>query len=152
VYVNRTGQFTFSAPADWRVHSCEDRDGAYVVAEHGSLSPVCGRGEYYQAWLLAESLTGDQRQVLPPNGSSYSYTAKITGTESVVADGVPGYRFTAHVDVTLPLPPPKGTDQVVYVFFNGVRTYAFWYDHWPTDPDRTPDFDRLVQQTLHFSA
>ena len=121
------------------------------MAEHFVNNVVCGRGEYFQAWLFGESLSGDQRDTLPPTGSSYSYTAKITGTTQVVADGVQGHRYMAHVDDTLPLPPPKGTDQVVYVFFNGVRTYAFWYDHWPTDPDRTADFDRMIRQTLRFT-
>lgn len=152
MFINRTGELTFSAPADWSVNSCEDQTGAYVVAEHGNLSPVCGRGEYNQAWLFAVSLDGDQRGALPPNASNYSYTAPPNGKAVAVADGDQGYRYTAHVDQDLGLPPPKGTDQVYYVFFNGSRTYALWYDHWPTDPDRTADFDKLVQQTLRFSA
>ena len=95
----------------------------------------------------------DQRQALPPNGSSYVYTAPIAATADAVADGVDGHRYTARIETDHGgFPPPKGTDQVLYVFFNGQRTYAFWYEHWPTDPDRTADFDKLVQQTLKFSA
>ncbi len=154
VYVNRTGQFIFSAPADWGVNNCEDLDKGYFVAEHGGASLVCGRGEYYQQWLFGLSLSGDQRKTLPPNSQNYVYTAKITLSEEVVADGVKGYRYTAHFDESPAggFPPPKGTDQFLYVFFNGARTYAIWYEHWPTDPDRTAAFDRFVQQNLRFSA
>ena len=149
-YANRVGQFTFSAPADWAAQSCEDQQG-YLEASRGGVAP-CGRGEYYNAWLFGVSLSGDQRQTLPPTGGSAFYAGTLTGSGKVVVDGVHGYRYTATVDKALPLPPPKGTNQIYYVFFSGTRTYAFAYDHWPTDPDRSADFDRLVQQTLRFSA
>lgn len=147
-YVNRLGEFTFSAPADWQAASCEDRDGAYVVASHESQSPPpCGRGEYEQAWLFFESVSGDQRP-----GSSPRLAGTVTGSADAVADGVHGSRYTAKVDRTESLPPPNGANQIYYIFFNGSRTYSLRYDHWPTDPDRSADFDRLVQQTLRFSA
>ncbi len=113
---------------------------------------VCGRGEYDSAWLFMVSATGDQRASIPPNGSSYGYVAPITAMADVTVNGVPGKRYTAYVRDALPLPPPKGTNQVIYVFYNGLRTYLVIYDHWPTDPDRTADFDRSVKQMLTFSA
>jgi hypothetical protein len=148
-YVNRAGEFTFSAPADWRAQSCEDSDGDYVVTAHDGLSPPpCGRGEYEDTWLFFWSVSGDQRPVLSPP----QIAGTVTGTMSVVVDGVQGVRYTARVDRADPLPPPQGAQQIYYVFFNGRRTYDLRYDHWPIDPDRTADFDRLVQQTLRFSG
>jgi hypothetical protein len=154
VLTNKTGQFTLSAPADWGVQNCDSPGQGYVVAEPATNSgPACGRGENYTLWLFGISMSGDQRQALPPNGSSYVYTAAISATADAVADGVNGYRYLARIDTDRGgFPPPKGTVQVLYVFFNGQRTYAFWYEHWPTDPDRTTDFDQLVRQTLKFTA
>jgi len=149
-YVNRAGQFTFAAPADWHIQSCEDL-GGYAVSTH-SGPPPCGRLEYNDAWFIVESPSGDQRQALPPNRGSSFYTGTLTGTTEVTVDGVRGNRYTATVDKDLPLPPPKGTTQIYYVFFNGYRTYAFVYDHFPADPDRSADFDGLVQRTVRFSA
>lgn len=150
-YANHDGRFTFSAPSEWQVQSCEDANGDYVVTTHNGTAP-CGRGEYYDGWLFAVSLAGDQRQKLPPNGSGYFYVGTPTGNSDVVVDGVHGNRYTAHVDKSNPLPPPSGTNQIYYVVYNGIRTYAFEYSQWPTDPDRSADFDRLVQQTLRMSA
>jgi hypothetical protein len=149
--VNPTGSFTYSVPAAWNAQSCEEFGLGTVVAPYPGDS-VCGRGEYYQAWLLFVSAEGDQRANLPPNGSSYSYTAPITGTSDVTVDGVNGHRYTAYVTASLPLPPPKGTDQVMYVFFDSHRTFFVVYEHWPMEPDRTADFDKSVQQTLRFST
>lgn len=147
-YANHLGEFTFSAPEAWHASSCEDQGAAYVVAAHeGALPPPCGRGEYEQAWLIFESVTGDQRPT-----SSPSLAGTVTGAADVSADGVRGVRYTATVHRTEVLPPPNGANQIYYVFFNGRRTYTLRYDHWPTDPDRSADFDRLVQQTLRFSA
>ncbi len=150
-FVNPLGQFTYSVPAAWNAQSCEEFGVGTVVAPYPGDS-VCGRGEYYQAWLFVLSADGDQRKELPPNGSSYSYVAPITGTTAVTVGGVTGYRYTAHVKDSLPLPPPQGTDQVAYVFYNGHRTYFLVYDRWPTLPDRTGDFDRSVMSYLKFSA
>jgi len=148
-FANHAGQFTFSAPADWGVLSCEDVSD-YAVAIHNPPY-VCGRGEYEDAWLSLLSESGDQRQQLPPAcGSAFNRT--VTGTTTVVVDSVQGDRYSAVVVQSTGLPPPVGSHEVCYVFFNGNRTYALIYDHWPTDPDRTADFDRLVQQTLRFSA
>jgi hypothetical protein len=154
VLTNKTGQFTLSAPADWGVQNCDSPGQGYVVAEHATNSgPACGRGENYALWLFGISMSGDQRQALPPNGSSYVYTAPIRATADAVAGGAHGYRYSARIDTDRGgFPPPKGTVQALYVFFTGQRTYAFWYEHWPTDPDRTTDFDQLVHQKLKFSA
>ena len=149
-YANKAGQFTFSAPAAWDIQSCED-NGGYAVAGHSGLPP-CGRGEYYDAWFIAEAPAGDQRQQLPPTGGNSFYAGTLTSTTKVTVDGVTGSRYTALVDQDLPLPPPKGTTQIYYVFFDGTRTYALVFDHFPADPDRSADFDRLVQETLRFSA
>lgn len=148
--MNKPGQFSFAAPADWQIQNCEDGGGYAIAAESGL--PPCGRGEYYDAWFIVLAPAGDQRQSLPPTGGNRFYAGTLTSTTKVTVDGVEGNRYSAVVDKDLPLPPPKGTAQIYYVFFDGSRTYAFVYDHFPADPDRAADFDRLVHQTLKFSA
>lgn len=150
VYANKAGQFTFSAPAAWQIQSCEDL-GGYALAAH-SGPPPCGRFEYNDAWFVAQSPNGDQRETMPPNTNNSFSAGTLTSTSAAKVDGVGGNRYTALVESDLPMPPPKGTTQIYYIFFNGTRTYAFVYDHFPTDPDRSTDFDRLVQQTLLFRA
>jgi streptogramin lyase len=149
-YINHGGHFTFSAPADWPVSSCDGSSTGYFVAEPGGAS--CSRGENYGAWLVGLSGPGDQREALPPNGYQNFYFGRLTGTSEAVVDGVHGLRYTAKIDKNGLIGTPKGTDQIFYVFFNGERTYAFNYYHLPQDPDRSADFERLIQKTLRFSA
>src|SRR5439155_2882105 len=93
VYANKTGQLTFSAPADWGVQNCESRDldQGYFVAEYATDSgAACGRGGYYTAWLFGISIAGDQRSAIPPDGGNYFYAAKPDTATEVVVDGVSG--------------------------------------------------------------
>jgi hypothetical protein len=111
----------------------------YVVAESGSLP--CGVGEYESAWLFVISIAGDQR-------ANFSFRGRLVSSTQVTVDGLQGSRWVSHIDNPAPLPPPQGSDDIQYIFFNGTRTYSFTYDHWPTEPDRSADFDRSVQQVL----
>jgi hypothetical protein len=138
-FVNHLGQFTYSAPSSWKAIACEDSGAGYVVAESGSLP--CGVGEYESAWLFVISIAGDQR-------ANYPYRGRLVSAAQVTVDGVQGFRWASHVDSPNPLPPPKGSDEITYAFFNGTRTYSFNYDRWPGEPDRSADFDRSVQQVL----
>jgi len=144
MFANHLGQFTYSVPADWNAESCEDSDVGYVVALYPGSLP-CGIGEYESAWLFVISSAGDQR-------SSHTWRGRLVSETPVVVDGLHGVRYLSHIDGTTPLPPPQGSDEVLYLFFDGTRTYAFTYDHWPNQPDRTADFDRSVQANLKFSA
>ena len=60
--------------------------------------------------------------------------------------------YNIQADLPEPLPPPKDTVQVLYTFATGGRTYYLEYDRYPGDPDRASDFDRMVMETLAFSA
>jgi hypothetical protein len=59
---------------------------------------------------------------------------------------------TAEVTDSNPLPPPKGTTQIIYTFTTSGRTYVLYYDHEPGAVDLTTDFDSMVKSTLTFSA
>jgi hypothetical protein len=150
-YINHKGKFMFSAPAAWRAISCEEDIGYIVAVIEPSLG--CGRGEYYSAWVFGVSLEGDQRDQVPPKAGQYAYVGTVTGAQDVIGTGgVHGIRYTAIVEKDLSLPPPKGTSQIYYLFFNGERTYALLYDRLPNQPDRSADFDRMVQQTFRFGT
>lgn len=109
----------------------------------------CGRGEYYDAWLFAMSLAGDQRQSVPPAGGNYVGLAPVIGSKDVVtAGGVHGIRYTATVVKDGMIGTPKGTTQIYYLFFNGARTYFFLYSRLPGQRDVSADFDMAIQQRL----
>jgi hypothetical protein len=144
-FANSAGAFTYSVPAAWEAASCEDGGKGYVVAPG-----TCGVGEYYQVFLFAVSLLGDQRDQIPPSGCSYFCGGDVTGMSEVSVDGLAGHRYTS-VWNTFGI-TPKGTIQVFYVLYSGQRTYGFDYARPPGQPDRTVDFDRSVQQMLRFSA
>ena len=150
-YINHKGQLTLSAPAAWRVISCE-ADIGYLVAV--TDPPVgCGGSEYYSAWLFGVSLEGDQRQSVPPAGGSYISIAPITGSQDVILNGgVHGIRYTATETRDGMIGTPRGTTEVYYLAYNGVRTYAIGYYRLPGAPDRSADFDRMIKETLRFGA
>lgn len=150
-FTNRSGQFTVSVPAAWRATSCEDQ-ASYLVAVVDP--PVgCGRDEYYDAWLFAMSLAGDQRQAVPPAGGNYTGLAPVTGSKDVVtAGGVHGIRYTATVVKDGMIGTPKGTTQIYYLFFNGARTYFFLYSRLPGQTDVSTEFDVAIQQRLKLGA
>jgi len=137
-YINHKGELTFSAPATWRLISCEE-DIGYVVAV--ADPPVgCGRDEYYSAWLFGVSLEGDQRSSVPPLAASYVSVATITGSQDVIlAGGVHGIRYTALETRDGMIGEPKGTTQIYYLVYNGERTYAI------ATPDyRARPIDQLI--------
>jgi hypothetical protein len=145
-FVNHVGQFTYAVPANWHAESCEDSDGGYLVAPY--TQPICGRGEYYDAFLSVGSRIGDQRtDFLPPPGANGT---KLTSSTEVSVSGLAGTRF---VDVqTAQAISPAGTVRVLYLFFNGTRTYFASYTRDPGSVDRTADFDRSVRAFLTFSG
>jgi hypothetical protein len=80
------------------------------------------------------------------------YLGDLQRSQSVTVASVAGTRKVYSVTASNPLPPPKDTVQVRYTFQTGGRTYYIGYDRYPGDPDRTPDFDRMVMETLAFPA
>jgi hypothetical protein len=65
---------------------------------------------------------------------------------------VQGTRLTAEVTASNPLPPPKGTIQIIYTFTTTGRTYVLYYDREPGAIDLTTDFDLMVKSTLIFAV
>jgi hypothetical protein len=150
-YVNHVGKFTFSAPAAWRVKSCESEIG-YLFATDDT-SDACGRQEHYGAWLFGVSLAGDASDHLPPAANEYTYLSRVTGSQAVVIRGaVKGVRYTAVEDRDGMIGAPKGTTEVYYLLFDGQQTLAIIYSRVPKAPDRTSDFDRMVTTTLRLGA
>ena len=84
-------------------------------------------------------------------GASGMYVGTRKSSKTLVIDGIRGTRRTYLVTKSLPLPPPKGTVQVVYTFVTGGETHFAQYDHYPKEPDLTAAFDRMITTTLRFS-
>lgn len=85
-------------------------------------------------------------------GGSGTYIGTRKSTKNVVIDGVHGTRRTYLVTKSLPLPPPKGTIQVLYSFVLNGETHFAVYNRYPKEPDLTAAFDKMITKTLHFSA
>jgi len=83
---------------------------------------------------------------------SGSYVGTRKSSKNVVVDAVSGTRRTYIVTATLPLPPIKGTIQVVYTFVTAGETHFAQYDRYPQEADLTAAFDKMIMTTLHFSA
>ena len=56
------------------------------------------------------------------------------------------------INAKLPLPPPKGSIQVIYTFVVGGETHFAAYVRYPKDKDLTAAFDTMITKTLHLSA
>ena len=117
----------------------------YAVATFVPPSTPCNGEEYDQRFLL-QSQPGD----VPTTQFNSQYVMK-TGSASAAANGVVGTRDTFHYVQDTGFPPPQGTDLVRYTFVTGGRTYVVEYLHYPTEPDRTSDYNLLVTKTLRFA-
>jgi hypothetical protein len=73
-------------------------------------------------------------------------------SQTVTVAGVTGTRRTYLETADHPLPPPKGTFEVLYAFVTGGRTIFAFYARYPRDADLTTAFDQMVTATLKFSA
>jgi hypothetical protein len=138
-----SGKYSFQCPAGWHFLNCE---GTAAYPPHTMLinpDSVCNQEEY-QVRAFAISYPGAND---PPR-----YLGAFQSTQNVTVDGVPGTRTVYLVTADNPLPPPKGTTQVLYKFITSGRTYYLEYDHFPGNIDRTNAFDQMVTVTLRFSA
>jgi hypothetical protein len=72
----------------------------------------------------------------------------------VTVDGVTGTRRTSGASPTFtsPFGPPYPTDDVLYDFFDGIRTYLIDYVHYPEQSAYVRDQFDLLIQTFRFSA
>jgi hypothetical protein len=100
------------------------------------------RQEEYGSRVFAISFAGAHA---PPG-----YLGTLQSSQNVVVAGAAGTRQVYLVTASNPLPPPKGTVQVLYALPHGGRTYYVQYDRYPGDADATATFDDMVTQTLTF--
>jgi len=105
--------------------------------------PTCNQEEYgVRAFAIS----------LPGPGDPPRYLGALQSTRKVTVTGVSGTRSVYLVTANNPLPPPKGTVQVLYKFATGGRTYYLEYDRFPGNVDRTGAFDQMVLGSLKFSV
>jgi hypothetical protein len=101
--------------------------------------------------MLVRSQSGDHST--DPENPQMTYPRERQSSTAVVVAGVAGTRRTYLVTAdNTPLPPPKGTVQVLYTFVISGRTYFAQYDRYPGDGDLTADFNRMVTGSFKFSA
>jgi len=141
--VNSSGAYSVQCSAGWQYLNCEATDQASSYTWLINPSEPC-RSETYGARMLVISGAG----ALQPPG----YLGAPQSTLNVTVLGVSGTRATYLVTVSNPLPPPKGTVQVLYTFTTGGRKYYLEYDRYPGDADQTALFDAMVTGGLRFSA
>ena len=143
---NRSGAYRFQCPAGWKYVNCESNNshGAFTwLINPNGCSP-----EPYGARMMVWGVPGE---VSAEAGASGMYVGTRKSSKTLVIDGIRGTRRTYLVTKSLPLPPPKGTVQVVYTFVTGGETHFAQYDHYPKEPDLTAAFDRMITTTLRFS-
>jgi hypothetical protein len=110
------------------------------------INPEGCRQEAYSVRMMVWSLQGDH------SAGENTYLGQPQSSQPVTVARVSGTRRTYLVTAANPIPPPKGTVQVVYTFLTGGRTYFALYDRYPDDSDLTAGFDQMVTTSLSFSA
>jgi hypothetical protein len=147
--VNVSGAFTFECPAGWTYSSCDNSAGITAVTVLNT--DLACNGENYAARGFVWSHAGDH-STGPDNETGGQHLGQLQTSVSVMVGGMNGTRRTYLETQDLPLPPPKGTVQVLYLVFAAGRTYFAQYDVYPGDRDLTADFDRMVTETLKFQG
>jgi hypothetical protein len=141
---NVSGAYSFSCPAGWTYINCEQ--SPFIEPYTALINPEGCSQEGYWIRMMVWSRQGDH------SAGENTYLGQPQSLQPVTVAGVSGTRRTYLVTAANPLPPPKGTVQVLYTFGTGGRTYFALYDHYPDDSDLTVDFDRMVKTSLSFSA
>ena len=134
---NAGGRYAFTCSTTWQYINCDSY--AWLINPPG----LCTQ-ELYGARLVMISFPGAHD---PPG-----YLGTLQSSKTVTVASVAGTRKVYLVTKSNPLPPPKDTVQVLYTFKTGGRTYYFEYDLYAGDADSTAEFDRMVTQTVAFSA
>lgn len=102
--------------------------------------------------MMVWSAPGDLAANHESNQGPGMYVGARQSSQNVVVAGVTGTRRTYLVTADNPLPPPKGTVQVLYTFVTGGRTYFAQYDRHPGEADLTSGFDQMITGSLAFSG
>lgn len=142
---NTTGTYSFQCRSDWRFLNCEAYAYTWLINPYG-LSDGC-LDEAYGARMMVWSVSGDH----PGNPENMSL-GELRSSQTATVAGVTGTRRTYLEAADHPLPPPKGTFEVLYTFVTGGRTYFAFYARYPGDADLTTGFDQMITGTLKFSA
>ncbi|MGH7762960.1 MAG: hypothetical protein ACREOM_00910 [Candidatus Dormibacteraceae bacterium] len=142
---NTAGVYSFECPTGWTFINCEDYSYTSLV----NPGARCGN-EVNGARMIVTSSLGDQSA--GPENNQGIYVGQRQSSQMVTVAGITGTRRTYLVVASNPLPPPRGTAQVVYTFVTGGRTYFAFYNRFPGDTDLTTAFDQMVKGSLKFAA
>ena len=144
---NASGSYRFQCPAGWKYVNCESNDthGAFTWLINPTGCTSEPNGPRMMVWAVPGEVSAE-------TGASGMYVGTRKSSKNLVIDGIGGTRRTYVVTKSLPLPPPKGTIQVLYTFTIGGETHFALYNRYPKEPDLTAAFDRMITKTLRFSA
>ncbi len=141
---NVSGAYAFLCPDGWLYVNCEQ--SPFIMPYTWLINPGGCSQEGYGVRMMVWSQQGLH------SAAENTYLGQPQSSQSVIVAGVSGTRRMYLVTAANPLPPPKGTAQVIYTFLTGGRTYVALYDRYPGDRDLTADFDQMVTTGLRFSA
>jgi hypothetical protein len=146
---NKTGQFSFDAPQGWAFLNCDPSyPGVGLAIRAGdTVHSVSCANEACWFSVMITAVAGDQTKDAPSKVGCMQYVSGAAET-TITVDGATGNRITdtfiGTPDQTGGFGPDSGTEQVLYVVFNGQRTYYALYQRLPGRPDETAAFDRLM--------
>ena len=119
-------QLAFRYPPSWKFLTCAPSTQRPLYAEMGATPLLpCNGDESPIPQVNIQVLVGDQVSEATTNTLG-TFVGTPNGSSDVTVAGVIGTRITARVDTDLPLPPLRGTTQVVYSFYTSGRTYLFY--------------------------
>lgn len=150
-YSNTAGEFSLKHPKNWvRAESPElcNPDIFLVGADSKSVGRCASEGF---GQMSVFSTDGDQKSSNSlKNIDGYGQFSESKAT----AAGVEGVRQTAVAtgEVTGPGVPPKGTQEVKYIFYTNGKTYVATYVQQSGFPDALSDFDLMITKTLQFKS
>lgn len=143
-HTSKPGGYSFKHPKDWTTEPAGDPD--FCTAELTLLATSkeniakCPSESLGQ--MAFDSVMGDQ---------TAQYKLSYPSTPAT-ADGVTGVRYEGEVVSTdeSGMGPEAGTREVLYVFYDGTRTYRAMHFQYPGAEDVGETFDLLVTETLKF--
>jgi len=142
---NQAGKYSLKYPNNWTAEPAGDPSMCSpeltLLATSKDKIAKCATDGFGQ--MAFDSAVGDKTAEY-----RLSYPSK-----SAIVDGVKGVRYEGTVETTSEsgIGPEVGTKEVLYVVYDGTRTYRAMYYQYPGDEDITSEFDLLVTQTLKFT-
>lgn len=143
---NQAGKYSFKHPSKWTTEPAGAPEMCTpeltLLATSKENIAKCPGESFGQ--MAFDSVVGDKT-------SDYKLNYPNT---TVTVDGVTGVRYEGEVTSTSQsagIGPEDGTKEVLYVFYDGTRTYRAMYYQYPDAEDITEDFDVIVTKTLKFA-